>query len=149
MTGFCFGSVLGLKDPFVKFDADIAEDDDVSRLINYTNVYHQLSQAYKEMAKLLHPVILSADLFRHTCSLGLLRHDLDDSFQDLMDSLELDVSYDQISESPIKLSGSRFRYKLMAQSINARCMFAIQQTVPMGSTMFAGGVIGIAPPEVV
>ena len=150
VTGFCFGSILELKDPFVKFDADIAEEDDaVSRLINYTSLYHQLSQAYKEMAKFLYPKPLSGDLFRHTCSLGLLLYDLKDSFQNLMDDLELNVDSDQVSDGPIKFSGSRFRYKLMASSINAHCMFALQQTPLKESTKFADGAIGIAPSGVV
>ncbi|KAI2473329.1 heterokaryon incompatibility protein-domain-containing protein [Annulohypoxylon bovei var. microspora] len=147
-TGFCFGSVLDLKDPFVKLDVDMATDDAMSRLLDYASLYRQLSQAYKDMAMLLLPKSLSADLFRQTCSLGLLRCDLDDSFQSLMDLLELSTSPDHIYK-PIDFSGNRFRLKMMASSINSQCMFAIRQTPLRDSTHFADGAIGIAPPGVV
>ncbi|RFU27850.1 hypothetical protein B7463_g8502, partial [Scytalidium lignicola] len=147
-TGFCFGSILGFKDPFVKFDVDMAGDDALSRLLNYSSLYQQLSQAYKDMAKLLHPKLLSANLFRYTCSLGLLHYDINDSFQSLMDNLELNTDSDQIYPRPCNFSGNRFRFKLMASSINAQCIFAMQASSLSNSANFADSMIGIAPPGV-
>ncbi|KAK2767532.1 hypothetical protein FQN54_003689 [Arachnomyces sp. PD_36] len=149
-TGFCFGSIFGLNDPFVHFDVEKEkENDSLSQLTNYASLYRQLSQAYREMASILYPKPLPRDLFRHTCSLGLLRYDLDDSFQSLMENLELRLDSDQIPERPTQFSGNRFRYKTMAFSINDQCMFAIQPNPLMESTRLADGIIGIAPAGVV
>ncbi|KAI1449443.1 heterokaryon incompatibility protein-domain-containing protein [Annulohypoxylon stygium] len=146
-TGFCFGSVLDLKDPFVDLDPGLANGDAMSRLLDYATLYSQLSKVYQEMKTILHPKILSADLFQHTCSLGLLRDDLNDSFQSLKDILELSTAPD--IDKPIDFSDNRFRLKLMASSINGQCMFIIQPTPLKESADFASGEIGIAPPGVV
>ncbi|KAG4420674.1 hypothetical protein IFR04_006162 [Cadophora malorum] len=151
VTGFCFGSVLDLKDPFVRFETDEAiQDRALAQLINYTLLQNQLSQAYKEMSKLLYPKPLPADVFRQTCSLGLLHHDLNDSFREIMDNLELDPDMDKhASNRPLELPENLFSYNLMASSINGKCMLAVKQTPLMESTRFSQGIVGIAPPGIV
>lgn len=145
-TGFCFGSILDLEDPFVK--VDMANDEPASRMLQYISLFGQLSRAYKNMARVLHPKPLSPELFRHTCSLGLLSCDLNDSFQCIMASLDLSIDSDQVHKG-ITFSGSRFRLKLMASSINDQCMFAVQQHSLKESLDFGGSIIGVAPPGVV
>lgn len=111
-VGFCFGTVTGFLEQFVKVNLDFPKDADLAaRLTEYVRLYHQLLNSFTATAKILHPKLLSSDVFRRTCSLGLLDHKLDDSFQELMDDLELASTTDLLSQQPIKFLGMRFRYR--------------------------------------
>jgi hypothetical protein len=120
--------------------------DSLSYSLYFENLRDQLSQSYKDMATILHPKTLSTDSFRHTCSLGLLSCDMNDS---LMDFLEASVNNSDQECKPIKFSGSRFRLKLLLSSINNQCMFAFQPQPLKESEEFVDGAIGIAPPGVI
>ncbi|KAK8115627.1 hypothetical protein PG984_012129 [Apiospora sp. TS-2023a] len=106
--------------------ADFISSPKVAMLLMEGRLYRQLSQAYVDMAKYLQPKPLSPELYRRTCSLGLLQGDKDGSLQSFMDGLDLKVGLDGTRE-PIKFSEGRFRLKLMASSINGQCMFAVKQ----------------------
>lgn len=93
-TGLCFGSILNLKDPFVKLEIDSGNGEAISRLLHYADLYRQILQTYKDMSSFLHPRALSTDLFRHTCSMGLLLCDRDDDFESLIGGLNFDVNAD-------------------------------------------------------
>jgi Heterokaryon incompatibility protein (HET) len=148
-AGFCIGSVASLIDPFLKLSEDWVDQKAETLRATYASLYPLLSGAYKAMAKLLHPRPLSPDLFRHTCSLGLLHHDLNDGFWEFMTGLELSADPDQTCGPQVNFPKSYYRLRTMASSIDGQCMFGIQYDPSKESSQLADGAIGIAAPGVV
>ncbi|ENH70932.1 Heterokaryon incompatibility protein 6, OR allele [Fusarium oxysporum f. sp. cubense race 1] len=69
--------------------------------------------------------------FRRTCSLGLLGHEVDDSFRELFDELPLESSDNKQAlsstvESLIKMFG--YRYRTMALALANRSIFVVKPT---------------------
>ncbi|KAI1034235.1 hypothetical protein LB503_012517 [Fusarium chuoi] len=128
-SGIIYGTVEGLRDPFVNVDAERMGDEARIANLEYLSLYHQLSLVFKELSALALLNPLSAESFRRTCSLGLLGHKVDDSFRELLDELPLEYSDNEQAPSStdeISKKGFGYRYRTMASALVDRSIFVVK-----------------------
>ncbi|KAF5646236.1 heterokaryon incompatibility protein [Fusarium sp. NRRL 52700] len=130
-SGICFGTVVGLRDPFINVDAERMGDKARIANIEYLSLYQQLPLVFKELSALALPDRLSGECFRRTCSLGLLGHKVDDSFRELLNELPLESSgNEEAPGSTVEGLIGRFgyRYRTMASALVNRSIFLVKPT---------------------
>ncbi|KAF5640053.1 heterokaryon incompatibility protein [Fusarium tjaetaba] len=130
-SGICFGKVVGLIDPLINVDAERMGDKAGIANLEYLSLYHQLPPVFKKLSTLALPNRLSGESFRRTCSLGLLGHNVDDSFRELLDELPLESLDNEEApsstlESPIKRFG--YSNRTMASALVNRSIFLVKPT---------------------
>ncbi|KAF5658872.1 heterokaryon incompatibility protein [Fusarium circinatum] len=130
-SGICFGTVVGLRDPLINVDAERMGDGARTANLEYLNLYRQLPSAFSQLSALALPSRLSGASFRRICSLGLLGHELDDSFEELLDELPLESpdngdAPSSATEGLIKRFG--YRYRTMASALVKRSIFLVKPT---------------------
>ncbi|EXK28387.1 hypothetical protein FOMG_15366 [Fusarium oxysporum f. sp. melonis 26406] len=129
--GICFGTVVGLRDPLINIDTERMRDKARIANLEYLSLYRQLPSVFRDLSELALPNQLSGESFRRTCSLGLLGHEVDDSFQELLDELPLESpdnkqALSSTVESLIKRFG--YRYRTMALALANRSIFVAKPT---------------------
>jgi hypothetical protein len=150
-AGLCIGTIIGYESPFVQINPDaLHSSDDITHLVEYSMLYRQLPDAYNRISSILEAKNLSTEVFRRTIALGLLDHDLDDSFKEVLDDLDLEDHTDRrTSQRPIRYVGMRYRFRTMAAAISTQCLFAVEQNQILESVLPVEGIIGIAPPDII
>jgi hypothetical protein len=144
--GICFGTVMGLRDPMVNINPDrMKEGDQVAQFTEYVELYRELPLAFKQLSEAAHPQPLSCESFRRTCSFGLLQHQVDDSFQELLDDLELVSSTDNKPTPTVVSIIARigFRYRTMASCMVGRSIFLVKPSPINSPEMQLDWEIGI------
>ncbi|KAF5597491.1 uncharacterized protein FSUBG_8526 [Fusarium subglutinans] len=130
-SGICFGTIVGLRDPLINVDAERMGDKARTANLEYLSLYRQLPSVFNQLSALALPNRLSGASFRRTCSLGLLGHELDDSFRELLDELPLE-SPDNEDAPGSAVDGliKRFdyRYRTMASALVNRSIFLVKPT---------------------
>ncbi|CAG9987748.1 unnamed protein product [Clonostachys byssicola] len=155
VSGFRFGRITKFKDPLVNLSQGEGETDqkDLSRLLYYAELHKQLSEGYRDITQLMPPSTpLPPDLYRNTCSLGMLRNNaVEDAVSSFMKSLDLRGDGPDDTCEPVDFSQGRAQLKLMASAIDKKCMFVVSVERQAALQVGIAGVeatIGVAAPGI-
>uniref|UniRef100_A0A8H7TWI8 Heterokaryon incompatibility domain-containing protein n=1 Tax=Bionectria ochroleuca TaxID=29856 RepID=A0A8H7TWI8_BIOOC len=129
-SGLRFGRITNFKDPLVNLSQQgegETDQKDLSRLLYYAELQQQLSQGYRDIMQLMPPSTpLPPGLYRDTCSQGMLRNNaVEDAVSSFMKSLDLHVDGPDDTHEPVNFSQGRTQLKLMASTIDKKCMFVV------------------------